>query len=162
MASNKGKLDPITFIYGMGAAIVLVGAMFKFLGWNFANEMFIIGLSVEAIVFTISAFERKVEDKEYNWEQVFPQLENGENKGGVDTTGYQSAMAQFSQTLGQLSTGLKEMTESVNQIKSELKSSADQSASMQKTMTEFNQLMNNYNDNLRKINDQYNSFIQNK
>jgi len=130
--ANKGKLDPITFIYGMGAAIVLVGAMFKFLGWNFANEMFIIGLSVEAIVFTISAFERKIEDKEYNWEQVFPQLEKGESSEGVDTTGYQSAMTQFSQTLGQLSHGLKEMTESVNQIKSELKSSADQSASMQK------------------------------
>ena len=52
---SKGKLDLITFIYGVGAAIVLVGAMFKFLGWNYANEMFIVGLTVEAIVFLISS-----------------------------------------------------------------------------------------------------------
>ncbi len=75
--------------------------------------MFIIGLTVEAIVFLISAFERKVSEKEYQWEQVFPQLENGSENTSVDTTGYQSAMQQFSQTLSQLNEGLKEMTSAV-------------------------------------------------
>ena len=67
---TKGKLDAITFIYGFGAAVVLVGAMFKFLGWQFANEMFILGLSIEAIVFLISAFERKTEENEYKCQEV--------------------------------------------------------------------------------------------
>ena len=103
MSSNKkkGKLDPITFIYGFGAAVVLVGAMFKFLGWNFANEMFILGLSIEAVVFLISAFERQTEDDDYKWEQVFPQLTSDSADGNsADMGGYQNAMSQFASTLG--------------------------------------------------------------
>ena len=162
MSSNnkKGKLDPITFIYGFGAAVVLVGAMFKFLGWNFANEMFILGLSIEAIVFLISAFERQSDDEEYRWEQVFPQLTN-ENADGnaTDTGGYQSAMSQFASTLGELNKGLKDMTESVQQIRGEMQANASRSAEMQKSMQEFNELMGNYNQNMRSINEKYNQFL---
>ena len=162
MSSNKkkGKLDPITFIYGFGAAVVLVGAMFKFLGWNFANEMFILGLSIEAIVFLISAFERQSDDEDYRWEQVFPQLTN-ENADGTatDTVGYQSAMSQFASTLGELNKGLKDMTESVQQIRGEMQANASRSAEMQKSMQEFNELMGNYNQNMRSINEKYNQFL---
>ena len=59
---DKGKLKPLTFLYGFGAAVVLVGAMFKFLGWNYANQMFVVGLSIEARCFNIgiSAIKRCV------------------------------------------------------------------------------------------------------
>jgi len=157
----KGKLDLITFIYGVGAAIVLVGAMFKFLGWNYANEMFIVGLTVEAIVFLISAFERKVTEKEYQWEQVFPQLDNVDQAGtSVQTDGYQSAMQQFSETLKELNNGLKEMTSAVNEIKAEMRSNVEQSSSMKQSVTEFNSLMTGYNENLKKINEQYNEILK--
>lgn len=162
MSSNKkkGKLDPITFIYGFGAAVVLVGAMFKFLGWNFANEMFILGLSIEAVVFLISAFERQSDDEEYRWEQVFPQLSNESSDGtSTDLGGYQSAMSQFATTLGELNKGLKDMTESVQQIRGEMQANATRSAEMQKSMQEFNQLMENYNQNMRSINEKYNQFL---
>lgn len=158
---TKGKLDLITFIYGVGAAIVLIGAMFKFLGWNYANEMFIVGLTVEAIVFLISAFERKVTEKEYQWEQVFPQLDNVDETGtAVQTNGYQSAMQQFSETLRELNTGLKEMTSAVNDIKTEMRSNVEQSSSMKQSVSEFNALMTGYNDNLKKINEQYNEILK--
>lgn len=158
---QKGKLDLVTFIYGVGAAIVLVGAMFKFLGWNYANEMFIVGLTVEAIVFLISAFERKVNEKEYQWEQVFPQLDGpNQNMEMQATDGYQSAMQQFSQTLKDLNEGLKDMTSAVNDIKTEMRSNAEESTSMKKSMSEFNTLMNGYNENLKKINDQYNEILK--
>lgn len=158
---QKGKLDLVTFIYGVGAAIVLVGAMFKFLGWNYANEMFIVGLTVEAIVFLISAFERKVNEKEYQWEQVFPQLDGpNQNTEMQVTDGYQSAMQQFSQTLKDLNEGLKDMTSAVNDIKAEMRSNAEESTSMKKSMSEFNSLMNGYNENLKKINDQYNEILK--
>lgn len=158
---SKGKLDLITFIYGVGAAIVLVGAMFKFLGWNYANEMFIVGLTVEAIVFLISAFERKVTEKEYQWEQVFPQLDNVDQAGNsVKTDGYQSAMQQFSETLKELNNGLKEMTSAVNEIKTEMRSNVEQSSSMKQSVSEFNALMTGYNENLKKINEQYNEILK--
>ena len=158
---SKGKLDLITFIYGVGAAIVLVGAMFKFLGWNYANEMFIVGLTVEAIVFLISAFERKVTEKEYQWEQVFPQLDNVDQAwNSVQTDGYQSAMQQFSETLKELNNGLKEMTSAVNEIKTEMRSNVEQSSSMKQSVSEFNALMTGYNENLKKINEQYNEILK--
>ena len=80
MKSKDKYFDFINFAYGIGAAIVIIGAMFKFLGWDYANEFFLVGLTMEAVVFSISAFEFKkkkiiaVPPKVYNWENVFPQL----------------------------------------------------------------------------------------
>jgi len=134
--------------------------MFKFLGWNFANEMFILGLSIEAVVFLISAFERQTEDEDYRWEQVFPQLSNDSADGsGPDMGGYQSAMTQFASTLGELNKGLKEMTDSVQQIRNEMQANASRSSEMQKSMQEFNQQMESYNQNMRSINEKYNQFL---
>ena len=157
----KGKLDAITFIYGFGAAVVLVGAMFKFLGWQFANELFILGLSIEAIVFLISAFERQTDDKEYHWENVFPQLQQ-EGSDAQGTSSYADAMAQFSATLVELNNQMKSMSNSVAQIKSELEANAKNSAEMQSRMAEFNDLMQTYNGNLRKVNDKYNNILGGK
>jgi methyl-accepting chemotaxis protein len=58
-----------------------------------------------------------------------------------------------------LNEGLKDMTAAVNDIKSEMRTNADQSNQMKQSMTEFNSLMTNYNENLKKINDQYNQFL---
>ena len=75
--------------------------MFKFLGWNYANQMFVVGLSIEALVFLVSAFERTTEDKEYEWDNVFPQLNGGAGEG-ADTPGYSKAMDDFGKTLSAL------------------------------------------------------------
>jgi len=68
------KFDYVNFFYGIGAAIILIAAMFKFLGWNFGDILFIIGLTTEATIFLISAFEWKYFKQEYQWDRVFPQL----------------------------------------------------------------------------------------
>ncbi len=73
--NGKPKFDYINFVYGGGAAVILVAAMFKFLGWDYANEIFIIGLTTEAVVFSISAFQWKTSGRSYNWEKVFPELQ---------------------------------------------------------------------------------------
>jgi hypothetical protein len=44
-------------IYGIGAAVVILGAMFKILDWQGANIMIGVGLTTEAIIFFLSAFE---------------------------------------------------------------------------------------------------------
>ena len=49
-------------IYGLGAAVVIVGAMFKLNGWAGATEMLILGLGTEALIFAFSAFEPKATD----------------------------------------------------------------------------------------------------
>jgi gliding motility-associated protein GldL len=59
-------------LYGMGAAIVIVGAMFKIMHWPGAGPMLVIGLSTEAVIFFFSAFEPPHE--EIDWSLVYPEL----------------------------------------------------------------------------------------
>ena len=72
MATEKKKLglDPMNMAYGLGAAIVLIGVMLEFLNHPLATIMIIIGFVTEAIVFTVSAFERSQEAPlVYKWER---------------------------------------------------------------------------------------------
>lgn len=59
-------------LYGIGAAVVIVGAMFKIMHWPGAGAMLVGGLSTEAVIFFFSAFEPLHEDPK--WELVYPEL----------------------------------------------------------------------------------------
>ncbi len=69
--SHKWKVF-MKYLYGWGAAVVLVGALFKLTHWPGANVMLTIGLMVEAGIFFFSAFEPLHE--ELDWTLVYPQL----------------------------------------------------------------------------------------
>jgi gliding motility-associated protein GldL len=75
MASNSNffysKVMPK--IYGIGAAVVILGAMFKILDWPGATLMIGVGLTTEAIIFFLSAFEPGA--KEVDWAKVYPELD---------------------------------------------------------------------------------------
>jgi gliding motility-associated protein GldL len=58
--------------YGLGASVVIAGALFKLMHWPYASGMLILGMGTEAIIFIISAFEPL--PKEYHWDTVFPEL----------------------------------------------------------------------------------------
>ncbi|WP_202390740.1 gliding motility protein GldL [Flavobacterium sp. Sd200] len=64
--------------YGLGAAVVIVGALFKLMHWPGASEMLIAGLGTEALIFGLSAFEPI--HKELDWSLVYPELAGGEAK----------------------------------------------------------------------------------
>lgn len=59
-------------LYGLGAAVVIIGAMFKIQHWPGAGPMLVTGLTVEAIIFIFSAFEPLHE--EVDWSLVYPEL----------------------------------------------------------------------------------------
>lgn len=59
-------------IYGIGAAVVIVGAMFKILHMPGAALMLGVGLTTEAVIFFLSAFEPK--HPEPDWAKVYPEL----------------------------------------------------------------------------------------
>ena len=67
-------------IYGLGAAVVIVGALFKLNGYPFATEMLLLGLSTEALIFIFSAFEPKAKDLVEVFEKSFPKV--GQQKNG--------------------------------------------------------------------------------
>ena len=64
-------------LYGWGAAIVILGALFKIEGWTGASEMLILGLSMESIIFFFSAFEKQ--HVEPDWSLVYPELAHMED-----------------------------------------------------------------------------------
>ncbi len=59
-------------LYGWGAAVVILGAMFKILHLPGADYMLVIGLTTEAVIFFFSAFEKPSE--EVDWTLVYPEL----------------------------------------------------------------------------------------
>jgi gliding motility-associated protein GldL len=65
-------------LYGFGAAVVIVGAMFKIQHWPGAGPMLVLGLSTEALIFIFSAFEPLHEDP--HWELVYPELAIGDSE----------------------------------------------------------------------------------
>ncbi|MFT5753510.1 MAG: gliding motility-associated protein GldL [Flavobacterium sp.] len=73
----------MNFAYGMGAAVVIVGALFKIIHFEIGpltgNVMLTIGLVTEAVIFALSAFEPV--DNELDWSLVYPELAGGEISG---------------------------------------------------------------------------------
>jgi gliding motility-associated protein GldL len=68
----------MNFAYGMGAAVVIIGALFKLMHWPGASLMLIVGLGTEALIFGLSAFDPV--DDELDWSLVYPELAGGEAK----------------------------------------------------------------------------------
>ncbi len=105
-------------LYGIGAAVVITGAMFKIMHWEGANIMLVLGLSTEAVIFMFSAFEKPAAD--YDWTLVYPelasadgdralsvteQLDNALEQGGVNAALIQrlgEGMRSLSETAGSL------------------------------------------------------------
>ncbi|WP_413511321.1 gliding motility protein GldL [Myroides odoratus] len=83
----------MNFCYGMGASVVIIGALFKITHMEWGpingNNMLTLGLVVEALIFAISAFEPV--DDELDWSKVYPELKGGEPtqvRGGGSAVGF--------------------------------------------------------------------------
>lgn len=78
MAKKKGGFTELLYktimpkVYGIGAAIVIIGALFKILHLTGADEMLMLGLTTEAVIFFLSAFEPP--HQEVDWSKVYPEL----------------------------------------------------------------------------------------
>ncbi len=83
MAQSKSTKKLFNMAYGLGASVVIIGALFKILHWEFGpltgGLLLAVGLITEALIFAISAFEPV--DDEYDWSLVYPELANGQAKG---------------------------------------------------------------------------------
>ena len=70
--NSKRFKNGMAKLYGFGAAIVILGALFKLQHWTGAGAMLTIGLTTEAIIFFFSAFEKPHEEPD--WSLVYPEL----------------------------------------------------------------------------------------
>ena len=82
---SKGYKNFMTKLYGWGASIVILGALFKIQHYPGAGIMLMLGMGTEAIIFFFSAFEPL--HVEYNWALVYPELALGEEEEEVEKGG---------------------------------------------------------------------------
>ena len=82
MAQSKNTKKLFNMAYGLGASVVIIGALFKLthfhIGFLTGGVMLAIGLITEAIIFAISAFEPIEED--LDWALVYPELAGGNQR----------------------------------------------------------------------------------
>jgi gliding motility-associated protein GldL len=149
LASKKGK-RVMGMVYGIGAAIVIVGALFKILHWPGANEMLMVGLLTEAAIFFISAFEKPHEEPD--WSLVYPEL------AGVHDDDHGSSHAKKAVTSGKdaVSQQLDKMLEEakvgpelIESLGNSLKALGDNTAKLA-DITDASVATNDYVSNIKK------------
>ena len=113
----------MNFVYGMGAAVVIVGALFKILHLKGADIMLSVGLLTEAAIFVISAFEPVHMDPD--WSLVYPELAGGEptekkkSTGGSVSQQLDSMLSQAKigpELIESLGTGLTSLSSNVKEM----------------------------------------------
>jgi len=79
MTNTESRKKFFQMAYGLGASVVIIGALFKILHFKIwfltGGVMLTIGMVSEAIVFAISAFEPV--DEDLDWTKVYPELNGG-------------------------------------------------------------------------------------
>jgi hypothetical protein len=71
---SKGFKYLKNLIIGVGASVVLLGALFKIMSWTGADEMLILGMVTEALLFLFLGVIGP--DKDYYWEKLYPGLDS--------------------------------------------------------------------------------------
>ncbi len=99
MAQSKSTKKLFNMAYGLGASVVIIGALFKILHWELGplngGVLLAIGLITEALIFAISAFEPV--DDEYDWSLVYPEL------GGIASNGKSNEALEMKEAEASLS-----------------------------------------------------------
>jgi gliding motility-associated protein GldL len=111
MAQSKSTKKLFNMAYGLGASVVIIGALFKILHWEFGpltgGLLLAIGLITEALIFAIGAFEPV--EEEFDWSLVYPELAGGESKNRRDNEAKEAKEAE-----GLLSKKLDELLREAN------------------------------------------------
>lgn len=135
MSRKKGGFTELMYktimpkVYGIGAAVVIIGAMFKILHFEGANEMLMIGLTTEAIIFFLSAFEPP--SHEPNWAKVYPELaEDYEGAGQARLTKQGAGGGSTSQQMDQMLEKAKIGPELIDSLGKGMRNLADSASKM--------------------------------
>ena len=137
-------------LIGIGAAIVLMGALFKLESWEGASEMLILGLSMEAIIFFFLGIIGPEPD--YYWHKLYPGLDDYNSRMQPLTAGANNMpdVAPLhgdvvERQLGGMLTELQSMSKSLGALKAlqevDFSGTQDQIKSMGNFYTKMNEAM---------------------
>lgn len=152
---SKGFKYVKNLVIGLGAATVLMGALFKLESWPFASEMLIVGLSVEALIFLFLGFIGP--EKDYYWEKLYPGLDNynadiAPLSAGPGLTAPSLNGEVVEQQLGGMLTELQSMSRSMSSLKAlqevDFSGTKDQMRTMTNFYSKINEAMADLSDSL--------------
>lgn len=132
-------------VIGLGAAIVLVGALFKIQSWPGASEMLTVGLLTEAGLFTMLGLLPP--HKDYYWEKLYPGLDQhgGEldGAGGEGGSNVGEAVEKLANSVGSINLNTDPLEKQQQQMVGELKKMADSMGGLQAFMnTDYSEIEN--------------------
>src|SRR6056297_2038265 len=109
------------YVYGWGASVVMLGALFKLQHWEYSGLFLTIGLITEAFIFFLSAFEPPMDMPD--WGKVYPELREEYEMMEVDELNQKNKKGGFDQLLA--SSDLSpELLDKVSKSLSELSAAA--------------------------------------
>ncbi|HBF87473.1 MAG TPA: gliding motility protein GldL [Bacteroidales bacterium] len=172
IVESKGWKKFMAKLYGWGAAVVIIGALFKIMHWPGAGPMLVVGLGTEAVIFFFSAFEPLHE--EIDWSLVYPELAGmhddelfAEEKDEVKTLdSKKSALEKFDEMINnaeltpgmfeKLGLGLKNLNETTTQISKVSNASIateEYVTNIKSASSSFNKLTDSYSKSVGEMNE---------
>ena len=116
---SRGFRNFMAKLYGLGAAVVILGALFKINHYAGADIMLIIGLGTESLIFFFSAFEPP--HVEPDWSLVYPELagmyhEDGSKKPTEELDALLSDAKIGPELIDSLGNGLRKMSDNASKL----------------------------------------------
>ncbi len=180
---TRGYRNVMAKIYGLGASVVLVGALFKIIHLPGANQMLTVGLLTEAVIFFFSAFEPP--HVEPDWSLVYPELAGMYNDDADDSvlekrkTPTERLDEMFEkgnindEVIGRLGEGLQKLSETANQIgqaneavvaskefASSLQSASETARKLNDVMVQDLNAATNYSESVAKVAENANALVR--
>ena len=159
----RWKMKIMPQVYGWGAAVVLVGALFKLTHWisgPWANGMLGLGLGVEALIFILSSFEKPHIDPDWSrlyseFDEDYCRVPRQKSQGRVVTNtssmGQLGAMENLSDSdLAQLKEGIKKLSETASNM-SKLGEAVNATSDYTEALNKATKSVNNLNTHLASI-----------
>ncbi|WP_165040505.1 gliding motility protein GldL [Dysgonomonas sp. ZJ709] len=164
LSSNAGRRF-FNIFYSIGASVVIIGALFKILHFNYANEILMIGMLTEALVFFISAFDNPSSDDDTSVKQqasnvavnsadnayLSPEYIDKMSLATKNMDGFAKVMDSLNEVSLSLLASYKQVTDSSQGISANSQGFADNIKSLNQNVLGLN---NVYESQFQSINDQ--------
>lgn len=151
-ANSKFYKWVMPYLYGWGASLVILGALFKINHYPNADIMLAVGMGLEAFIFFMSAFEKA--PPSYKWERAYPGILDAEDNDSDNVPVTQQLDKMLSE-VNVDSKVIKKLGEGLNKLSSSASDLGDVASGTKK----YNTQMLAASENLEKINDLYKSQI---
>jgi hypothetical protein len=145
---SKGFKRLKNLFIGVGAALVLAGALFKLESWEGASEMLIAGMGIEILIFLMLGILPPEPD--YYWHKLYPGLDDYDSRMAPITSGAQVSNEEFKplhgdlveKQLGGMLSELQNMSKSMTSLKALQEVDFSGTSEQMKTMGSFYTKMN--------------------